>query len=118
MGALNFLRSFFGGNPREVVKLGKGGAEAVNPPTSYPPSNQKELDKLVDYLDTKGHDVPKFCRPTLKMITHKRGATISEIVAKTGKTKGTIYQEIALLKKSGIKIVRTYERPVYRFRVG
>ena len=118
MGALNFIRSFFGGNPREVVKLGKGGAGAVNPPTSYPPSNQRELDDLVDYLDTKGHDVPKFCRSTLKMITRKRGATISEIVVKTGKSKGTIYQEIALIKKSGIKIVRAYEKPAYRFRVG
>ena len=72
------------------------------------------MDKLVDYLDTKGHDVPKFCRSTLKMISRNKGATISEIVKKTGKTKGTIYQEIALLKKSGVKIVRAYEKPVYR----
>jgi len=104
MGALNFIRSFLGGSPREVVKLGKGGAEAVNPPTIV------SLPKTVQ--------VPKFCRSTLLMISRKKGATISEIVKKTGKTKGTIYQEIALIKKSGIKIVRAYEKPVYRFRVG
>ena len=104
MGALNFIRSFFGGSPREVVKLGKGGAEAVNPPT---------IVKLPN--DTQ---IPKFCRSTFLMISRKRGATVSEIVKKTGKSKGTIYQEIALIKKSGIEIVRAYEKPVYRFRVG
>ena len=104
MGALNFIRSVFGGNPREVVKLGKGGAGAVNPPT---------IVKLPDTVQ-----VPKFCRATFLMIARKKGATVSEIVKRTGKTKGTIYQEIALIKKSGIKIVRAYEKPVYRFRVG
>ena len=104
MGALNFIRSFLGGSPREVVKLGKGGAGAVNPPTIV------SLPKTVQ--------VPKFCRSTFLMISRKKGATISEIVEKTGKTKGTIYQEIAQIKKSGIKIVRAYEKPVYRFRVG
>ena len=104
MGALSFIRSVFGGNPREVVKLGKGGAGAVNPPT---------IVKLPDAIQ-----VPKFCRATFLMIARKKGATVSEIVKKTGKTKGTIYQEIALIKKSGIKIVRAYEKPVYRFRVG
>jgi hypothetical protein len=52
------------------------------------------------------------------MISRKKGATISEIVMTTGKSKGTIYQEIALIKKSGVKIVRAYEKPAYRFRVG
>jgi len=104
MGALNFIRSFLGGSPREVVKLGKGGAEAVNPPT---------IVKLPN--DTQ---IPKFCRSTFLMISRKRGATVSEIVKKTGKSKGTIYQEIALIKKSGIEIVRAYEKPAYRFRVG
>lgn len=104
MGAVGFFRSFFGGNPREVVKLGKGGAEAVNPPT---------IVKLPDDVQ-----LPKFCRSTFLMISRKKGATVSEIIKKTGKTKGTIYQEIALIKKSGVKIVRAYEKPVYRFRVG
>lgn len=105
MGAIGFLRSFFGGNPpEEVVKLGKGGAEAVNPPT------------IVNLSDNV--QVPKFCRSTFLMIARKKGATVSEIMKKTGKTKGTIYQEIALIKKSGVKIVRAYEKPVYRFRVG
>jgi hypothetical protein len=104
MGALNFIRSFFGGNPREVVKLGKGGAGAVNPPT---------IVKLPETFQ-----MPKFCRATFLMIARKKGATVSEIAEKTGKTKGTIYQEIALIKKSGIEIVRAYEKPAYRFRVG
>ena len=104
MGAIGFLRSFFGGNPREVVKPGKGDAGAVNPPT---------IVNLTDDLQ-----VPKFCRSTFLMIARKKGATVSEIMKKTGKTKGTIYQEIALIKKSGVKIVRAYEKPVYRFRVG
>ena len=104
MGALNFIRSFLGGSPREVVKLGKGGAEAVNPPT------------IVSLPETV--QMPKFCRTTFLMIARKEGATISEIVQKTGKSKGTIYQEIAMIKKSGIKIVRAYEKPAYRFRVG
>jgi len=104
MGALKFIRSFLGGSPREVVKLGKGGAGAVNPPT---------IVKLPDPIK-----MPKFCRSTFLMISRKKGATISEIVEKTGKTKGTIYQEIAQIKKSGIKIVRAYEKPAYRFRVG
>ena len=104
MGALNFIRSFFGGNPREVVKLGKGGAGAVNPPT---------IVKLPDAVQ-----IPKFCRSTFLMISRKQGATVAEIVKKTGKTKGTIYQEIALIKKSGVKIVRAYEKPAYRFKVG
>ena len=124
MGALNFLRSFFGGNPREVVKLGKGGAGAVNPPTNpaFSKSHWKATYKKDEAgkmeLVSKELVVPKFCRETFLMISRKRGATISEIVKKTGKTKGTIYQEIALLKKSGVKIVRAYEKPVYRFRVG
>ena len=104
MGALGFFRSFFGGNPREVVKLGKGGAGAVNPPT---------IVKLPETVQ-----MPKFCRETFLMISRKKGATISEIVMMTGKSKGTIYQEIALIKKSGVKIVRAYEKPAYRFRVG
>jgi hypothetical protein len=104
MGAISFLRSFLGGNPPEVVKLGKGGAGAVNPPT---------IVKLSDDVQ-----VPKFCRSTFLMIARKKGATVSEIMEKTGKTKGTIYQEIALIKKSGVKIVRAYEKPAYRFRVG
>ena len=104
MGALNFIRSFLGGSPREVVKLGKGGAGAVNPPT------------IVSLPETV--QMPKFCRATFLMITRKKGATISEIVQKTGKSKGTIYQEIAMIKKSGVKIVRAYEKPAYRFRVG
>ena len=97
MGALGFLRSFFGGNPPEVVKLGKGDTGAVKSPT---------------------HHIPKFCWQSFLMISRKKGATINEIVEKTGKSKGTIYQEIALIKKGGYKIVRTYEKPVYRFRVG
>ena len=104
MGALNFIRSFLGGSPREVVKLGKGGAGAVNPPT---------IVKLPETVQ-----MPKFCRVTFLMIARKKGATISEIVQKTGKSKGTIYQEIAMIKKSGVKIVRAYEKPAYRFRVG
>ena len=104
MGALNFIRSFLGGSPREVVKLGKGGAEAVNPPTIV------KLPKTVR--------MPKFCHTTFLMISRKEGTTIAEIVKETGKTKGTIYQEISLIKKSGIKIVRSYEKPIYRFRVG
>lgn len=104
MGALNFIRSFLGGSPREVVKLGKGGAGAVNPPT---------IVKLPETVQ-----MPKFCRATFLMIARKKGATISEIVQKTGKSKGTIYQEIAMIKKSGIKIIRAYEKPAYRFRVG
>ena len=97
MGALGFLRSFFGGNPPEVVKLGKGDTGAVKSPTYH---------------------MPKFCRESFLMISRKKGATVDEIVKKTGKSKGTIYQEIALIKKGGYKIVRTYEKPVYRFRVG
>ena len=96
MGALGFLRSFFGGNPPEVVKLGKGDTGAVKSPT---------------------YNIPKFCRESFLMISRQRGATVGEIVKKTGKSKGTIYQEIALIKKSGVKIVRAYEKPVYRFRV-
>ena len=96
MGALNFIRSFFGGNPREVVKLGKGDTGAVKSPTYY---------------------IPKFCWQSFLMISHPDGATVNEIVKKTGKSKGTIYQEIALIKKGGHKIVRTYEKPVYRFRM-
>lgn len=97
MGALGFLRSFFGGNPpEEVVKLGKGDTGAVKSPTS---------------------NMPKFCRESFLMISRKKGATVDEIVKKTGKSKGTVYQEIAMIKKSGIKIVRAYEKPVYRFRV-
>ena len=118
MGALNFIRSIFGGNPPRSSNSVQGGTGAVNPPTSYPPSSQRELDKLVDYIDTKGYDVPRFCRSTLKMIARKKGATIAEIVKKTGKSKNTIYQEVALIKKSGVKIVRAYEKPAYRFRVG
>ena len=40
MGALGFLRSFFGGNPPAVVKLGKGDTGAVKSPilTTYPSS--------------------------------------------------------------------------------
>lgn len=105
MGALNFIRSFFGGNPpEEVVKLGKGDAEAVKSPTT---------EKLPDSIL-----VPKFCRETFLMIYRKKGATVAEIMNKTGKTRGTIYQEIALIKKCGIEIVRTYEKPAYRFRIG
>jgi len=102
MGALNFIRSFFGGNPREVVKLGKGGAGAVNPPT---------------IAESPSHYIPTFCWKSFLMISHPDGATVNEIVKKTGKSKGTIYQEIALIKKGGYKIVRTYEKPVYRFRI-
>lgn len=97
MGALGFLRSFFGGNPPAVVKLGKGDTGAVKSPT---------------------YKIPKFCRESFLMISRQRGATVDEIVKKTGKSKGTIYQEIALIKKGGVKIVRAYEKPVYRFRVG
>ena len=104
MGALNFIKSIFGGNPREVVKLGKGGAGAVNPPT---------IVKLPETVQ-----MPKFCRATFLMISRKKGATISEIVMMTGKSKGTIYQEIALIKKSCVNIFRAYEKPAYRFRVG
>jgi hypothetical protein len=121
MGALSFIRSFLGGNPREVVKLGKGGAGAVNPPTTPVRSHwkmtyQKDADEKK--LVSKELVVPKFCRSTFLMIARKKGATVSEIMKKTGKTKGTVYQEIALIKKSGVKIVRAYEKPVYRFRVG
>lgn len=121
MGAIGFLRSFFGGNPREVVKPGKGDAGAVKSPTTPVRSHwkmtyQKDADEMK--LVSKELVVPKFCRSTFLMIARKKGATVSEIMKKTGKTRGTIYQEIALIKKSGIKIVRAYEKPVYRFRVG
>ncbi len=96
MGALNLIKKFFGGNPPEVVKLGKGDTGAVKSPTYY---------------------IPKFCRQSFLMISSQQGATVNEIVKKTGKSKGTIYQEIAMIKKGGYKIVRTYEKAVYRFRV-
>ena len=104
MGALKFIRSFLGGSPLEVAKLGKGGAGAVNPPT---------IVKLPDTVE-----MPKFCRETFLMISRQKGATVPEIIERTGKTKGTIYQEISLIRKSGIKIVRAYEKPFYRFQVG
>jgi len=95
---------YFGGNHQRSLNSVQGGTGAVNPPT---------IVKLPN--DTQ---IPKFCRSTFLMISRKRGATVSEIVKKTGKSKGTIYQEIAMIKKSGIKIVRAYEKPAYRFRVG
>ena len=104
MGALNFIRSIFGGNPPRSSNSVQGGTGAVNPPT---------IVKLPETVQ-----MPKFCRATFLMISRKKGATISEIVMMTGKSKGTIYQEIALIKKSGVKIVRAYEKPAYRFRVG
>ena len=117
MGALSFIRSFFGGNPREVVKLGKGGAGAVNPPTIAKPSKPDWADDW-HYADKSGKWItPKFCYDTFSMISRKKGATVSEIMQRTGKTKGTIYQEISLLKKNGVKFVRTYEKPAFRFRV-
>ncbi len=81
MGALNFIRSVFGGNPREVVKLGKGGAGAVNPPT---------IVKLPDTVQ-----VPKFCRATFLMIARKKGATVSEIMDKTGKQRHDLSRDRA-----------------------
>ena len=128
MGALSFIRSFFGGNPREVVKLGKGGAGAVNPPTIVEPSKSdwakghwkatyKKSESGENKLVKKEWITPKFCNDTYTMISRKKGATISEIMQRTGKTKGTIYQEISLLKKNGVKFVRTYEKPAFRFRV-
>ena len=128
MGALSFIRSFFGGNPREVVKLGKGGTGAVNPPTIVEitqPDGVKDYLKETYKVDKSGNKklvkkewiTPKFCNDTYTMISRKKGATVSEIMQRTGKTKGTIYQEISLLKKNGVKFVRTYEKPAFRFRV-
>jgi len=42
---------------------------------------------------------------------------VPELVDKTGKKKGTIYQEIVSIKKSGVKLHKKYEKPVYRFFV-
>jgi len=94
---------YFGGNHQRSLNSVQGGTGAVNPPT---------------FTEAKSSSIPNYCNDTLRLISRKKGANVSELMDKTGKKKGTIYQEIALIKKSGIKIVRAYEKPVYRFRVG
>ena len=112
MGAISFLRSFLGGNPPEVVKLGKGGAGAVNPPT-FVQKQVAELDKLEQH-----YSVPNYCRESLRLMSRKKGASVAEMAESTGKKKGTIYQEMTGIRKSGVKINKKYEKPTYRYRVG
>lgn len=106
MGALGFIKGIFGGNPPRSSNSVQGGTEAVKPPTF----SDKDLPKNIL--------VPKYCKKSFLLISRKKGATVAEIMEKTGKTRGTIYQEIQTIKNCGCKIVKSYEKPVYRYRLG
>ena len=105
MGALTSLWQFISGKceqsepfkplsgkPSQVAKLGTGDAGAVKPPT--------KLDK----------EVPAFCAKTLRLMSRKKGVTVSEAAEATGKSKGSIYQEVTLIKKAGYKVYKNYEK--------
>ena len=105
MGAVKSLWQFISGNcekskslkplsgkPSQVAKLGRGDAEAVKSPI--------KVDK----------DVPFFCAKTLRLMSRKKGVTVAEASEATGKTKGSIYQEITLIKKAGYKVYKHYEK--------
>jgi hypothetical protein len=93
---------YFGGNHQRSLNSVQGGTGAVNPPT---------------FTEKNVSGVPNHCRDTLRLVSRKKGATVPELVDKTGKKKGTIYQEIVSIKKSGVKLHKKYEKPVYRFFV-
>jgi hypothetical protein len=112
MGALSFLKQLFGGNHQRSLNSVQGGTGAVNPPT-FVQKQVAELDKLEQH-----YSVPNYCRESLRLMSRKKGASVAEMAESTGKKKGTIYQEMTGIRKSGVKISKKYEKPTYRYRVG
>jgi DNA-binding transcriptional regulator GbsR (MarR family) len=43
-------------------------------------------------------------------MARKKGVTISEAAEATGKSKGSIYQEVTLIRKAGYKVYKKYEK--------
>lgn len=81
------MPDYFSGKPSEVAKSGKGDAGAVKSPT----------------ID----NTPRYCGATLKLVSRPRGATMSHLISKTGKTKGSLSQEISILRKHGHNILKS-----------
>jgi len=96
MGALTSLWQFISGKPPEVAKLGTGDAEAVKSPI--------KTDVPFD------REVPAFCAKTLRLMSRKKGVTVAEAAESTGKSKGSIYQEVTLIRKAGYKVYKNYEK--------
>jgi len=96
MGAIASLWQFISGKPSQVAKLGTEDAGAVKSSiTTDAPLEQ---------------DVPFFCSKTLRLMSRKKGVTVAEAAEATGKSKGSIYQEITLIRKAGYKVYKHYEK--------
>ena len=91
MGMIETLWAYISGKPSEVAKSSMGDAGAVKSPT-------KNLSV---------ERTPNYCKGTLQIISRPRGATMSQLLRKTGKKKGSLSQEISTLRKFGYKILKS-----------
>ena len=111
MGALESLWRLISGKPSVVAKSGLGDTRAVKSPPTFDA-------KFKDVSLTEG--LPKFCASTMKLISRKKGATIDEIHKVVGKSKGSIYNHIYVIRGCGFDVVKDYDKKSgsHRYRLG
>ena len=134
MGALEALWRCLSGKPSVVAKSGLGDTRAVKSPPSFDAKLSRGLSRaqLARELEPglnalfgtecakTEEDLPKFCRSTMKLISRKKGATINEIHKVVGKSKGSIYNHIYVIRGCGFDVVKDYDKKSgsHRYRLG
>ena len=89
------------------ANAGMGEASAFNSPTKS--VKVKRKSKALKY--------PDHCKDLLKYLRRSRKRVyLEEIMQELGKEKSTIYYEMCLLRKGGVKIKKTYIRSTGKFK--